>query len=80
MLLVAALGTSVYNGALLSPRVAQEQEAIKLEVGGLHQLDADDPGGVFNREAAEWWQVNADRIPLTREPFLGHRPTDPEQR
>ena len=34
------------------------------------QFDAAAPGGIFNNEAAEWWQVNAHRIPLTSEPFL----------
>ena len=35
------------------------------------QIDVGNPGGVFNAAAAEWWQQNAHRIPLTREPFLG---------
>jgi hypothetical protein len=35
------------------------------------QIDERDPGGVFNAEAARWWQANVHRIPLSREPFLG---------
>ncbi len=37
------------------------------------QIDVRDPHGVFNGEAASWWQENAKRIPLTREPFLERR-------
>jgi hypothetical protein len=33
-------------------------------------LDERDPAGVMNLEAARWWQQNAHRIPLTRDPFL----------
>ena len=42
------------------------------------QLDERDTAGVFNAEAARWWQQNADRIPLTRTPFLvrDQRPSD----
>lgn len=43
LLLVLAGAASVYEGAVLSPRVAAEQEAIKSEEGGLHRLDRDDP-------------------------------------
>jgi hypothetical protein len=38
-------------------------------------LDNMDPAGVLNRQAAVWWQANAQRIPLTTEPFLGRRGT-----
>jgi hypothetical protein len=38
------------------------------------QIDAAHPAGVFNIEAARWWQENASRIPLTREPFLESGP------
>lgn len=34
-------------------------------------LDPDDAAGVMNDEAARWWQQNTDRIPLTREAFIG---------
>jgi len=36
-------------------------------------LNAMDPVGVLNGDAARWWQANARRIPLTTEPFLGLR-------
>ena len=39
------------------------------------QLDEQDPTGVFNVEAARWWQANTHRIPLSREPFLGEPET-----
>jgi hypothetical protein len=39
------------------------------------QLDLRDPAGVLNSAAADWWQRNTDRIPLTREPFLRTKPT-----
>ena len=42
------------------------------------QIDAADPGGIFNDEAAGWWQVNTHRIPLTREPFLAPAPAPQE--
>jgi hypothetical protein len=34
------------------------------------QIDEFDPAGVFNVEAARWWQQNGHRIPLTRKAFL----------
>jgi hypothetical protein len=34
------------------------------------QIDQMDPAGVLNPAAADWWQRNASRIPLSREPFL----------
>jgi hypothetical protein len=34
------------------------------------QIDLLDSAGVLNPAAAVWWQQNASRIPLTREPFL----------
>lgn len=34
-------------------------------------LDERDPAGVMSASAALWWQRNAHRIPLSREPFLG---------
>jgi hypothetical protein len=33
-------------------------------------LDTGDPAGLLNPAAAEWWQRNTGRIPLTREPFI----------
>jgi hypothetical protein len=34
------------------------------------QFNPLDPAGVMNGAAAEWYQRNPDRIPLTREPFI----------
>lgn len=34
------------------------------------QFSAFDSVGVMNQAAAEWWQGNAQRIPLSREPFI----------
>jgi hypothetical protein len=34
------------------------------------QIDVRDPAGIFNAQAARWWQDNASRIPLSREPFM----------
>ena len=38
------------------------------------QLDSQDPAGVMNIEAAEWWQQNQHLMPLTREPFIREDP------
>ena len=38
------------------------------------QLDVDDPGGVMNFDACEWWQENQHLMPLSREPFLVEGP------
>jgi hypothetical protein len=35
------------------------------------QIDERSPAGVLNAAAARWWQRNAERIPLSRVPFLG---------
>ena len=48
------------------------------------QLDERHPGGVFNAEAALWWQANSALIPLSTEPFLlpttsgDHGPSAPD--
>jgi len=51
------------------------REIVLLSYGALTmqtiQIDERDPGGVFNSEAALWWQANTHRIPLSDEPFLG---------
>jgi hypothetical protein len=33
-------------------------------------IDALDPAGVVNLKAAEWWQQNVDKVPLSTTPFL----------
>lgn len=35
------------------------------------QTDEQDPAGVMNAAAAQWWQENRHRIPLSKTPFLG---------
>ena len=35
------------------------------------------PLRVLSRDAAEWFQKNPERIPLTREPFIFHPPAKP---
>lgn len=39
-----------------------------------HNFDERDHAGVFNVEAARWWQENTHRIPLTTETFLDASP------
>ena len=34
------------------------------------QFSVSDPAGVMNRDAAEWWQANVHRIPISRQPFI----------
>jgi len=50
------------------------REIVILTYGALSmqtvQLDPSDAAGVLNAEAAQYWQVNHDRIPLTRAAFL----------
>ena len=35
-----------------------------------HTMDLMDPAGVLNAKAAEYWQQNCHRIPLSNEPFI----------
>ncbi len=60
------------------PAGIRVKELILMAYGALTltsiQLDTADPAGVLNPEAADWWQRNLDKIPLSREPFL-NRPT-----
>ena len=44
------------------------------------QFDVAHPFGVFNEEAALWWQENSSRIPLTDEPFLDAKPAPVQDR
>ena len=61
------LAPSLPPGIRCSELILMAYAALTLQT---FQFDAAAPGGIFNGEAAEWWQVNAHRIPLTREPFL----------
>ena len=66
-------------GATLPPGV-RVKELVLMTYGALSMqsvmIDAADPVGVLNLEAAEWWLDNLDRLPLTSVPFLGSAPTE----
>jgi hypothetical protein len=68
-------------GATLPPGV-RVKELVLMTYGALSMqsvmIDVADPAGVLNPEAAEWWQQNRDRIPLTPVPFLGLEPSEDE--
>jgi hypothetical protein len=64
------LGASVPRGLPLVEMLLMSYGALTLQA---ISLDAMDPAGVLNPEAAQWWQRNAARTPLTAEPFLGWR-------
>jgi hypothetical protein len=61
------LGPSLPVGVRVAELVLLSYGALSMQTT---QLDERDTAGVFNPEAALWWQQNADRIPLTRTPFL----------
>jgi hypothetical protein len=60
-------------GATLPPGI-RVRELVLMSYGALSMqsvmIDSGDPAGVLNAEAAEWWQDNRDRLPLTSVPFL----------
>lgn len=62
------LGTQLPAGIRVRELVLLSYRALTMQD---HTLDVEDPAGVFHAEAARWWQANADRVPLTRAPFLG---------
>jgi len=64
---VLCLGQSIPPGIRVRELVLMTFGALTLQSV---QLDARDPAGVLNVEAAEWWLQNRSEIPLTREPFL----------
>jgi hypothetical protein len=62
------LGVNVPRGfplreALLAAYAALTMQAVT--------IDEQDPAGVMRADCARWWQANRERIPLSREPFLG---------
>ncbi|HOX04418.1 MAG TPA: hypothetical protein P5555_19330 [Candidatus Paceibacterota bacterium] len=65
------LGAQLPAGIPLSEIVLMTYGALTLQTV---QLDRLDPAGVLNAAAADWWQRNVHRIPLTREPFLRSEP------
>jgi len=56
------------------PRSYPLREAVLASYGAVTMqsvtLDTRDPAGLMNAEAADWWQQNLHRIPLSRVPFL----------
>lgn len=67
-------GQRLCLGASL-PALVPLKEIVLASYGALAmqsvQVDARDPAGVMNHEAAVWWSQNLDRTPLTTTPFLG---------
>lgn len=61
------LGPSLPAGTPVKEILALTYAALTL---GIKQFSLFDFAGVLNPRAAVWWQEHADRIPLTREPFL----------
>lgn len=64
------LGVTLPAGIPCSELVLMTYTALTLQT---YQLDPGDPGGVFNKDAADWWQARTDRIPLTDVRFLDDR-------
>jgi hypothetical protein len=64
---VLCLGTSLPAGVPLKEIILMTYGALSLQTT---QLDRQDPAGVLNPAAGDWWQHNPSLIPLTREPFL----------
>jgi hypothetical protein len=60
-------------GAAL-PANVRAKELVLMAYGALSmqtvQIDEQDAAGVLNVEAAQWWQKNTARVPLSRAPFL----------
>ena len=61
------LGANIPRGLPLREAVLASYAAFTLQA---ITLDEADPAGVMNRAAAEHWQINSQRIPLSREAFL----------
>ncbi len=65
------LGDTLPAGIRIKELVLMAYYALSMQA---FQINAADPAGVLNMEAAQWWQRNVERIPLSRAPFL----SDPE--
>ena len=61
------LGAVLPAGVLVRELILMSYAALSMQTV---QLDALDAAGVMNGEAAQWWKLNQDRIPLSRESFL----------
>lgn len=70
---ILCLGTQLPAGIPLTEIVLMTYGALTLQT---IQLDSLDSAGVLNAAAADWWQRNAHRIPLSREPFLRSESND----
>lgn len=66
---VLCLGPRLPAGIRMVEVVLLAYQALAMQ-GLSRELDVLNPAGVLNPEAARWWQSNAARLPLTREPFL----------
>jgi hypothetical protein len=64
------LGANVPRGFPLREIVLTAYGALTLQA---ISFDALDPAGVLNPQAANWYQSNRARVPLTTAPFLGWR-------
>jgi hypothetical protein len=64
---VLCLGPRLPAGTPLKEIILMTYGALSLQTTQINLLD---PAGVLNPAAADWWQRNTSRIPLTREPFL----------
>ena len=62
------MGSRVPRGLPVREAVLASYAALTLQA---ITFDMTDPAGVMNAEAVRFWQARADRIPLSREPFLG---------
>ena len=62
------LGSRIPRGFPLRETVLMSYAALTLQA---IQLDERDASGVMNLEAARFWQRHQDRLPLSRESFLG---------
>ncbi len=62
------LGSRIPRGFPLRETVLMSYAALTLQAV---QLDERDAAGVMNLEAARFWQRHQDRLPLSRESFLG---------
>jgi hypothetical protein len=70
------LGPTLFAGIRLREILFLVYRALTLQTV---QFDVFDSAGVMNGAAADWWQRNTDRIPLTTESFLHLRDAKPAQ-
>jgi hypothetical protein len=63
------LAASLPAGVRVRSLILLAYGALRLELATL-QVDELDPAGVFNVDAARWWQQNLGLAPLSRTPFL----------